>query len=86
MALVQFDTDKSHKSCSVLLGNNWRSMPVTSHNLEATAVHELMHILLYDLIEYARTHPEDESGILEKEHEVVNRIEQIVIGLPVHKK
>ncbi|MEM4379681.1 MAG: hypothetical protein QXL01_03215 [Thermoplasmatales archaeon] len=84
MAMCVFD-DPEHKMVKVLLGNNWHSCPVTDHNLESTAVHEILHILLHDLIEHARTKPKDDIGIAKEEHAVINRLEQIIIGLPDHK-
>lgn len=75
---VHFDADDSHRLAKIRLGNNWKSTAVTEHNLESTAFHELLHILLHDLIEHSRAHPFEEDKIREKEHEVINSIENLM--------
>lgn len=79
MAECHFDPEKLHKLCAINIGNSWEISP-TDHNLELVACHEVLHVLLYDLVEYAKSFPQDVQGILEKEHEVVNILEKTLVG------
>jgi hypothetical protein len=82
LAELSIDQNKEHKLCSVLVGKNWKSLPVNSYNLELVACHEMVHLLLHDFKEYIQEHPHDETGIMEKEHEIVNTLERKFIGPP----
>lgn len=80
MAEVDFEKDKSHKMARVKVGTDWKSTEPNEENISSVACHEVLHVLLYDLIEYSREHPYDGNGILEKEHEVINSIERAIHG------
>lgn len=77
IAETHFDEDISGKICTVIIPKYWSIEP-TDKNLESVSIHELLHVLLYDLVLYARSHPLDQIGIMEKEHEVVNTLESIL--------
>jgi hypothetical protein len=71
--------DWRQRQVTCRLGPDWKSTPVNSTTLEQTAVHELLHVLLYELIEYAketRSSPDDLASV---EHRVVNTLESILV-------
>jgi hypothetical protein len=82
MAEVNWEADSTHKMCSVRLGNNWKSMAPSDQNITSTALHEILHILLHDLIECSKENPFRDDEIAKKEHEVINRLEHCIVGLP----
>jgi hypothetical protein len=79
LALCTFPRDRSSKLCMVSLGQYW-TIPITDKNLNSVACHEMLHVLLYDAMEYARERPLDVKGIMEKEHEIVNTLENVLTG------
>lgn len=85
LAEIEVDGKREHKLCSVRVGNDWKSVPVTPYNLELVACHEMLHLLLHDFREYVQTHPYNEDEIMEKEHEIVNTLERVLIGPPQYK-
>jgi hypothetical protein len=63
------------------LGTHFGQEPVTSYTLEATALHELLHILLKELIEVARSDHCAED-IESAEHRVINTLEKLLLPAP----
>jgi hypothetical protein len=80
MAEGVFERYKSHKIAKIKIGTDWKSTEPSDDNISSVACHEVLHVLLYDLIEYAREHPYDSAGIMEKEHEVINALERAIHG------
>lgn len=71
--------DRTQRQVTARLGTMWKATPVTDVNLERTAVHELCHVLLADLIALAqdqRTSPEDLACA---EHAVINTLEELLV-------
>jgi hypothetical protein len=61
------------------LGRDWKSTPVNSTTIEQTAVHELLHVLLFELIETARNPTSSHEDIGSVEHRVINTLEQLLV-------
>jgi hypothetical protein len=61
------------------LGRKWKSSPVTPHTLEQTAVHELLHVALYELIETARKPGVSDEDLASIEHAVINKLEVLLV-------
>ena len=60
------------------LGKHFGTEAVTAHSLEATAVHELLHVLLAEYREIAVSKPSDE--ILQgAEHRVIHTLERLLV-------
>lgn len=78
LAEVEFQ-EAEHKMATVRLGDKWGSTEPTPRELESTAVHELLHILLKDFKDACVEHPHDETLQLNKEHEVVNTLEKLLM-------
>lgn len=70
--------DWKQRQVSCRLGLNWKSSPITDVSIEQTAVHELLHVLLYPLIETVRgnSSPDD---IASAEHAVINVLERLLV-------
>lgn len=70
MACVTFDDDAR---MAVLRLGDWGAHTITDEALESTAIHELLHILLHDLVVDNKG---EASGMLE--HRVINVLEKLL--------
>lgn len=62
------------------IGENFGAEPVTKLTVERTAVHELLHIFLYPLIEAAKESQTITAEALEAaEHSVINVLERLLV-------
>jgi hypothetical protein len=75
--MEKFDFRQQQVSCR--LGPDWKSTDINDKTLEQTAVHELLHVLLYSLIEIAKTPGADEEAIAAAEHSVINVLESVLV-------
>lgn len=64
---------------SYKIGSDFGSDGVSDHTLESTAVHELLHILLYELVELAATPGHTQEQLMSVEHRVVNTLEGLLV-------
>ena len=60
---------------------NWGTTPVTPASLEETAVHELLHVLLAELLHLTKYNTDD-TTLESAEHAVVNRLEKLLMRTP----
>lgn len=60
------------------VGLNWKSCQPTPANIEATAVHELLHVMLKPLIELARNDA-SEDDLMNAQHAVINVLERLLV-------
>jgi len=74
MASVEFNP--AARLCTYRLGD-WGSEEITPASLEATAIHELLHVRLFDLIATASGKCTDEA-LEAAEHQVINVLEKIL--------
>jgi len=81
MAELKFDKDNSHKLVSLLVGNDWKNTPITDESLELTAIHEMIHILLFEYKEAVREEPYNEGRQMEVEHTIVHVLEKLLYEL-----
>jgi hypothetical protein len=72
--------DMSSRLAVIRLGRNFGSEPVNDETLENTAVHELCHVLLHELIETAIERRYADDAVRAAEHRVIHTI----INLLVH--
>lgn len=71
MAEVAFDDGA--RLASYQVGISFGSAPVTAASLESTALHEVLHVLLHDMLE-------TEGAALEgAEHRVINILEKLLL-------
>ena len=71
MAEVVFDPES--RLATYKIGRCFGSSPVTPFTLEATALHEVLHVLLYDLAN------SDASTVAGAEHQVINVLEKLLL-------
>jgi hypothetical protein len=76
MASVEFTP--SARLCTYRLGD-FGAEQITPKSLEATVIHELLHVLLFDLINTASDKSTDEE-LEAAEHRVINVLEQLLRG------
>jgi hypothetical protein len=76
MASVEFNP--AARLCTYRLGD-FGAEQITQKSLEATVIHELLHVLLFDLINTASDKSTDEE-LEAAEHRVINVLEQILRG------
>ncbi len=81
MAELKFSKDNSHKLVKLLVGKHFGAEKVTAATLEMTAIHELIHILLYDYGEVCKESPYDTTRIMEAEHAIVHVLEKLLYEL-----
>lgn len=76
MAEVTFNT--SARLATYKVGENFGAQPVTPLALEETALHELLHVVLYDLLRAVGTDASvDELDA--REHAVINLLEKLLM-------
>jgi len=52
---------------------------ITDEILEATALHEVLHVFLHDLMAASQDPKSSEEEIEKQEHRVINRLEQLLL-------
>lgn len=60
------------------VGLDWKSSPINAMTIGQTAAHELLHVLLYELIEAAKKNASDED-LRSIEHRVINTLERLLV-------
>lgn len=73
--VAKFDLEQ--RSAAIRLGKDWSGEAVTPEALDQTALHEVLHIFLRELIQTARAN-QDEDAIGSAEHRVVNILEVLL--------
>lgn len=71
--------DWKQRQVTCQLGADWKASPVTQHALEQTAVHELLHVLLFELIEAAKNPHTGEDDLASVEHRIINVLEGLLV-------
>lgn len=71
--------NRTQRQVSARLGTNWKATPVTPINLERTAVHELLHVLLADVIALAKDPSTSQEDLDNAEHAVINTLETLLV-------
>ena len=74
--VVKFDLEQ--RSASIRLGKDWSGEAVTPDALNATALHEVLHIFLHELIETSKVPNQPDDAIGSVEHRVINILEQLL--------
>lgn len=77
-----FKFDLEQRSATIRLGKDFHLTPVTDHNLNETALHEVLHIFLHELITVAQTEGVDPDTLSSAEHRVVNVLEKLLVDRP----
>lgn len=75
--MTNWDWQQRQVTCR--LGPDWKSTPVNDFTIEQTAVHELLHVLLYELIEAAKNNQISVTDLGSVEHRVINVLEGLLV-------
>jgi hypothetical protein len=78
--VVKFDLEQ--RSATIRLGKDFGNTPVTDHNLKETALHEVLHIFLHELITVAQTEGVDRDTLGSAEHRCINVLEKLLVDKP----
>lgn len=73
------DWDFPQRQVSCRLNTNWFTQEPTETAIEQTAVHELLHVLLADVIEYGFTAGAERDSMRTIEHAAINRLERLLV-------
>lgn len=83
MAMVEFDNGQHLASYKL---GDFGSEEITPESLEKTAIHELLHIFLHDLIHTAQNRDTTEEQLEVAEHRVINVLEKLLAEYACHRK
>lgn len=74
--------DLGQRSATIRLGKDFGNTPVNDHTLKETALHEVLHVFFYELIETAMSEGEDTELVGSLEHRVINVLERLLADKP----
>lgn len=77
-ALAQVQRSFPDRLAAWRLGTDWGPVSPTDHELESTAVHELLHVLVCEVVELASKKADDET-LMAAEHRIVNTLERLLV-------
>jgi len=63
-----------YKSACLTLYENWADTPTDLNHLQGTAIHELLHIALSELMELAETREVTKKQLRDAEHKVIRAL------------
>jgi hypothetical protein len=61
------------------IGASWGGTEVNDESLESTALHELLHVLLAELIETAETTGHTQDQVWAAEHRIINTLTSLLL-------
>jgi len=67
------------QQCTCRIGLDWGALPIDDADLERTAAHELLHILLHELNTVATQPGVSQDDVLAAEHRVINVLEPLLV-------
>lgn len=79
MASVEFNDNA--RLATYRLGD-FGSEKITKESLEKTALHELLHVLLHDLMTVAQDPKSSEEEVEKQEHRIINLLENLLTKEP----
>lgn len=71
--------DYEQRLASYQIGLHFGAEEVSDETLQATALHEVLHIFLHDLIELAKDEATPEDVLNSQEHRVINVLETLLL-------
>jgi hypothetical protein len=70
--------DLEQRSATIRLGKDFGNVPVNEETLKETALHEVLHIFLYELVQTAMDEGEDSNKVGSAEHRCINVLEKLL--------
>lgn len=83
-AMASMECDGQARLGTYQLGD-FGSSPINSETLSMTALHECLHVFLYDLITTAQDRSANSDAVDAVEHRVINVLERVLYGGSEHK-
>jgi hypothetical protein len=80
-AMASVDFDEPARLATYRLGD-FGAEPINAGSLEKTAIHELLHVFLHDLIAAAQDRSTTPEALEAAEHRVVNVLERLLADKP----
>jgi hypothetical protein len=80
-AMAEVECHPGARLATYRLGD-WAGEEINSGSLSKTALHEVLHVFLYDLIVTASDHRSIDGAIETAEHRVINVLENLIDQLP----
>lgn len=75
-----YKVDLEQRSATIRLGTDFGpTYEVTERTLEEAALHEILHVLLHELIETSKVEGQSEDVIRSSEHRIINLFEQLLL-------
>jgi hypothetical protein len=69
-----YKLDLEARLATYRIGDDFGGTPVTDASLEDTALHEVLHVFLHELIEFAKDPASNASDIASAEHRVIHSL------------
>ena len=77
-----FKTDLEQRSATIRLGKDWGNHQVSDGELDKLALHEVLHIFLFELLTAAQTKDIDPDTLSSHEHRCINVLERLLTQCP----
>jgi hypothetical protein len=74
--VVKFDLEQ--RMATIKLGKDFGGTQVNDHTLKETALHEVLHVFLYELVKVAMDEGEPNDKVGSAEHRVINVLERLL--------
>jgi hypothetical protein len=75
--VVKFDLEQ--RSATIRLGRDFGAVPVNDETLKETALHEVLHVFLFEVIATAMEEGEDSDRLGSAEHRCINVLEKLLM-------
>lgn len=62
------------------IGDDFGGTPVTADSIEDTALHEVLHVFLYELLQFAQSPGSNPADIASAEHRVIHSLVRVLAG------
>jgi hypothetical protein len=76
-----YDFEDEHKLVRYKVGEDFKHTKVTPESIEATAIHEMLHVRLHPLIQAVSDYGIDAQEVVEREHEIIIVLEPLLLHL-----
>jgi hypothetical protein len=78
-AMAEVECNATARLATYRLGD-WAGEEINAKSLSQTALHEVLHVFLYDLIETAKDYRSSDDHISAQEHKIINVLEKLLFS------
>lgn len=75
-----FKIDLEARLATYRIGEDFGGTPVTADSIEDTALHEVLHVFLHELLEFAKAPGANPADITSAEHRVIQTLVRVLVG------